>query len=128
MQAGYWQIFSYIAPRTPILPTSITVTMGSKKYVFALCYSPFDWINEGLDNAHLMPFLDEHLHIHVSLNSLWCHNCGSFNWLCAKIKIGSNVQSTSTSTKKIAWHIYIHPLGYMCFVFLNLLELCHNVF
>jgi hypothetical protein len=57
-----------------------------QRNVFAPCYSPFDWINERLDNAHLMPFLNEHLHMHVSLNS-WCHNCGSYSWLCARIKI-----------------------------------------
>ncbi len=86
MQTWILANFSIHWPRTPILPTSIIVTMGSKKYVFVPCYSPFDWINEELDNANLMPFLDEHLHIHVGLNS-WCHNCGSSNWLCARIKI-----------------------------------------
>lgn len=124
---GYWQIFPYIGQEPPILPTSITMTMGPKKYVFAPCYSLFDWINEGLDNAHLMPFLDEHLHIHVSLNS-WCHNCGSFNWLCARIKIRFKCPIHIHIHKNICMtHLY-PSIGVHFFVFLDLLELCHNVF
>lgn len=103
-------------PRTLILPTSITVTMGSKKYVFAPCYSLFDWINEGLDKAHLIPFLDEHLHIHVSLNS-WCHNCVSYSWLCARIKIRFKCPIHTHPKKNCMTHLYPSIGVHVIFVF-----------